>query len=447
MPAKNSETVGKAEPRMSARVELENGAMRGKLHLYDAIGGLDGVFAKNVVAKLDELKDQGARALDVHVHSPGGDVFEGVAIHSALKGWDRGERHVHVDGLAASIASVIAMAGDKITIAPHAMMMIHGPRAIAIGTAAQMKVAVARLEAMKAEMVDCYAARTGLGKDEIAKMMDEETWMTAKAAVEKGFADAIAGQEIEEDGEETEGDEARFRAVASALFAATPPEALKLLKSSPLPVARVASAAQTQEQAMPAENKDLQEKVSTLEKSVSEMTAKVAAAEKVGTDLLTTTGKPTVGEALATVEGFKAQAARVPALETEVTALRDEKRQREITAMLDEASKAGRLTPAKREELSKADAPAFAKDPAQLKAFLDCLSPIVATSGASGERKPATPADGRQMAAELTDEEKAQAAKAGVSPEAFAVMKAGGAAAYDAYLAEKLKKEREQASK
>jgi ATP-dependent protease ClpP protease subunit len=454
---RNSLDLGGTEaPRMSARVELENGSMRGKLHLYDAIGGWDGIYAKDVVAKLDELKDQGAQALDVHVHSPGGDVFEGVAIHSALKTWSAGERHVHVDGLAASIASMVAMAGDKITIAPHAMFMIHGPRAYAIGTAEQMQQAAARLKAMKSEMIDCYAGRTGLAKVEVERMMDAETWLNAKDSIAKGFADAIAGREDDEDedgDEKDDGDEheeARFRAVASALFAHPPPELAKLLTPLPLPCAKVPAAPQQpppspspqeqppKEQTMtPAEEKAMAALERTASDAASRLTAVTAqldASSKVAVDIMALTGKATVGEAVAHVAGLKEKAARTDELAAELEKVRAAQRQSEITALLDEASKAGRLTPAKRAEFLKADAPQFAKDPTQLKAFLECLGPPVVAKTGEGARPTEEKPD---QLPELTEVEKAQALKARVSFEGFQIMKHGGSAAYDEYLKKK----------
>ena len=123
------------KPRIFARVEEKDGQKRGALHLYDAVGGFDGIRAKHVVEKLEALKDEGAEHLDVHINSPGGDVFEGMAIHTAIASWTRGEKRVHIDGLGASIASVIAMAGDEIEISPTAMVMIHEPRGFAMGQA------------------------------------------------------------------------------------------------------------------------------------------------------------------------------------------------------------------------------------------------------------------------------------------------------------------------
>jgi ATP-dependent protease ClpP protease subunit len=175
-----------------ARTETKNGQVRGALYLYDAIGGWDGITPKDVVSKLDELRAAGAAALDVYVNSPGGDVFDGMAIHAEISRWDRGEKVVTVDGLGASIASAIAMAGDRVVLSPHAMLMVHNPRTIALGDPAQLRKTADNLEAIRGVLIGVYAARTGLERDEIGKLMDAETWLTADEAVAKKFADEIA---------------------------------------------------------------------------------------------------------------------------------------------------------------------------------------------------------------------------------------------------------------
>lgn len=150
----------------------------------------DGVSAKGL---LQEIEDMGeVTEINVRINSPGGDVFDGVAIHNAL------QRHpatinVHIDGLAASIASVIAMAGDTILMASNALMMIHNPHAFAIGDAIEMRKTADLLDKAKEGLVNSYLAHVGDGLDqeEIETMMDETTWFTAEEAVAAGLADEV----------------------------------------------------------------------------------------------------------------------------------------------------------------------------------------------------------------------------------------------------------------
>ncbi len=194
-----------------------------------------GIRAKDVVEKLEALKDEGAEALDVHLNSPGGEVFEGLGIHSAIAAWDKGEKRVHIDGLAASIASVIAMAGDEIEIGPAAMLMVHEPFGVSMGSSEDMRKMADRLDTINGVMCGIYAARTGLPKSEVEKLAAEETWMSASEAVEKGFADKIARSKPDEDGDEdgdSEGDdepEEDSVARALALFKKAPPGVAQLL--------------------------------------------------------------------------------------------------------------------------------------------------------------------------------------------------------------------------
>lgn len=127
-------------------------------------------------------------AVTVRINSPGGDVSAGVSIYNMLNEHD-GEVTVKVDGMAASIASLIAMAGDKIIMLPGAMMMVHLPWTFAAGNSEDMSQVVEMLEKTGESMVPIYAARTGLSEDRINELLKAETWMTAQDAVDLGFAD------------------------------------------------------------------------------------------------------------------------------------------------------------------------------------------------------------------------------------------------------------------
>jgi ATP-dependent Clp protease protease subunit len=138
----------------------------------------------------DELKTVTGDKLEVIINSPGGDVWAGVAMHDALKSIDQ-EVTVKVSGVAASIASVIAMAGDKIVMTPGSTMMIHRASMLAWGNADDMAKAIEMLETIEDGIMSLYVDRTGQSKDAVKEMLDAETWMSAEKAVELGFADEV----------------------------------------------------------------------------------------------------------------------------------------------------------------------------------------------------------------------------------------------------------------
>jgi len=154
--------------------------------IYDEIGYF-GITAKQLVNEINALK---VNRITVAINSPGGDVFDGIAIYNALKMHDA-TIAVRVDGLAASIASIIAMAGDEITMADTAYMMIHNPWSIEVGEADAMRKTADLLDKLTGTLLATYAKRTGGNTEEIQNMMNAETWMTADEAVASGFADSI----------------------------------------------------------------------------------------------------------------------------------------------------------------------------------------------------------------------------------------------------------------
>lgn len=137
----------------------------------------------------DEL-ESGSGPISVWINSPGGDVFAAAQIYNMLMDYPY-DVTVKIDGLAASAASVIAMAGTTVEMSPVAMMMIHNPATIAIGDSEEMKKAVKMLDEVKESIVNAYEIKTGLARDKISKLMDAESWFNAKKAVELGFADKI----------------------------------------------------------------------------------------------------------------------------------------------------------------------------------------------------------------------------------------------------------------
>lgn len=128
--------------------------------------------------------------IEVWINSPGGDCVAAAQIYNMLVDHN-GDVNVFIDGIAASAASVIAMAGKKITMSPLAMMMIHNPLTMAFGNEEEMKKAIELLSEVKESIINAYEIKTGLSRAKISRLMDEETWMNAKKAVELGFADEI----------------------------------------------------------------------------------------------------------------------------------------------------------------------------------------------------------------------------------------------------------------
>ena len=126
----------------------------------------------------------------VWLNSPGGDVFAASQIYTMLKEYE-GKVTVKIDGLAASAASVIAMAGDEIVMSPVAMMMIHNPATVIFGEASDLQSGIKMLSEVKESIINAYEQRTGLPRSKISSMMDAETWFSAQKAVELGFADKI----------------------------------------------------------------------------------------------------------------------------------------------------------------------------------------------------------------------------------------------------------------
>lgn len=156
--------------------------------IYDEIGAY-GITAKGFLAELGALPDDAA--IDLRLNSPGGSVFDAVAIYNALKRHP-GEITVWIDGIAASAASYIAMAGDTIIMPENAFLMIHDPSGLVMGTAEDMRATAEALDKVKGSLIQGYATKSGKPDDEIASLMAAETWLDAKDALDLGFIDRIA---------------------------------------------------------------------------------------------------------------------------------------------------------------------------------------------------------------------------------------------------------------
>lgn len=166
------------------------------IYIYDVIGfdfwTGEGVTAKDFAAELDKIT---AKTVHLRINSPGGDVFEARAITAAM------DRHAakfvaHVDGIAASAASFIAARADEVEMAEGSMQMIHNAWTMAIGDRNDMAKTVDLLTKIDGTIAADYASKTGKAVDEIAKLMDAETWFTAEEAVAAGLADRVSGAAV-----------------------------------------------------------------------------------------------------------------------------------------------------------------------------------------------------------------------------------------------------------
>lgn len=196
-----------------------------------------GVTAKKVTAQLRAIGD---RPVTVQINSGGGDMFEGIAIYNALREHPQ-EVTVQIMGMAASAASIIAMAGDTVEIGAASFLMIHNAWVIAMGNRHDMAETAAFLEPFDAAMRDVYAARTGLSAEDVAKMMDAETWLSGQTAIDKGFADALLPADKVTSDETTKAEDKRVNEVramelqlmASGLSRSQARERINKIKGTP----------------------------------------------------------------------------------------------------------------------------------------------------------------------------------------------------------------------
>ena len=144
--------------------------------------------------------NSGQGKVTVWINSPGGDCFAAAQIYNMLMEYS-GPVDVHIDGIAASAASVIAMAGNHVAISPVGMMMIHNPATVSIGDEREMKKAMEMLSEVKESIINAYELKTGLPRKQLSNMMNAESWMNAKKALELGFADSILYDGDDEDDE------------------------------------------------------------------------------------------------------------------------------------------------------------------------------------------------------------------------------------------------------
>jgi ATP-dependent Clp protease protease subunit len=180
--------------------------------------------AKSFKEDLEDLGD--IQTLNVYVNSPGGSVFQGQAIYSILKR-QKARVNVYVDGIAASIASVIAMAGDVVYMPANAMMMVHNPWTLAFGNAADFRKMADDLDKTRESLVAAYLGKVKISEEKLSELMDEETWLTAQECHEYGFCDEVLDEEKEI--------AASINAEMFAKYKNTPNELLQALQSKKKP--------------------------------------------------------------------------------------------------------------------------------------------------------------------------------------------------------------------
>lgn len=163
----------------------------GRILTIDGTIAEESWFDDDVTPKLfkNELAS-GQGNVTLWLNSPGGDCVAASQIYAMLMDY-AGQVHVNIDGIAASAASVIAMAGTSVNMAPTALMMIHNPFTIAMGDTDEMERAIAMLSEVKESIINAYELKTGLSRTQLSHLMDAETWMNAGKAIELGFADSI----------------------------------------------------------------------------------------------------------------------------------------------------------------------------------------------------------------------------------------------------------------
>jgi ATP-dependent protease ClpP protease subunit len=164
--------------------ETENG--EAEVTIYDEIGAF-GLGSKQFLSDLQKLK---GKHVHLRINSPGGSVIEGTAIYNALRRHEGGLT-VHIDALAASMASVISMAGAPVLIADNALFMLHNPWTVSMGGSEDLRKEADLLDKLKANLRNAYVRKTGMKEEQVQDLMDRETWLDSVEAVALGFADAI----------------------------------------------------------------------------------------------------------------------------------------------------------------------------------------------------------------------------------------------------------------
>jgi ATP-dependent Clp protease protease subunit len=376
-----------------SRIIARSSGKTGELYMYGAFSSSPwsgGISSQAVVSALEEMKTEGCESVSVFINSPGGDVFEGVAILNCLKRFE-GDVNVMVDGVAASAASLVAMAGDTIRIGSGAMMMVHDPATLIFGDAATLREKADMLEKISGAMVSAYCEHTKLDAGEMRTLMSDETWMTADDAVKRGFADSVFTQDEPEPPTASAHEIfAQYRKTPQTILAAA-------CRNPPAPKEHEPMKTLLMKLGL-SENATEAQAIVALDAISVTSSLTVAEYRKLA-------GKATDAEALGVFMAWRSGSDRVETLSKELAELKTRTSEAEVVAAIDGAIKDGKAAPAQRESLltmGKAN-------PDTLKAFIAAAPKVHA-----GEHKPPAVA---ASAVTLTDEEKAVAVKMNADPE------------------------------
>lgn len=184
--------------KSNAPFEIRNKSeTKAEVIIYAAIGASfweDSLSAKQFSDQLQALPKT-VNEIDVRINSPGGDVFDGISIYNRLK-QHSAKKTVYIDGLAASIASIIALAGDEIIMGEGALFMIHLPMTMAYGNRTDFDNITNRLNDVEEQLISIYRNKTGMGRSEIKAMLEKETWLDADQTIEMGFANKKSEEQV-----------------------------------------------------------------------------------------------------------------------------------------------------------------------------------------------------------------------------------------------------------
>ena len=168
-------------------IKAESSDSIADIYIFDEVGTF-GVTAQSFIEEIKAFKDV---PMNLHINCVGGDVFEGMAIYNVIKK-RTAKTTIYIEGIAASMGSVIALAGDEVIMAENSLFMIHNAWGGAMGEASEMRKTAALLEKISGEIADIYIKKTRLPYDRVKEMMDEETWLSAEEAFNLGFVDSIS---------------------------------------------------------------------------------------------------------------------------------------------------------------------------------------------------------------------------------------------------------------
>lgn len=385
------------------------GVRQNELYLYGEIGkGPEDISAAafidalNAVSANDEIK--------IYINSAGGDVFEAMAIVATMRR-RKTRKTVIVDGLAASAASVICMAADRIVMSPGAMMMIHMPFSFVGGTAEEFRERAKSLDEATASIVSLYAERTGNQAEQVRAWMEAETWMNAETAKERGFCDAIEGKETAAsvdgrfDQEESAQKASPHVRAALGRFRHAPSRAFCLLGLNPdaaansckeLEMKQIMTALGLAEDAEEAKAVERIQALRALESDTLKITNSASAADAL----------KAVGQMQKAAEQLNALTQEKASLLAKIDELEAARASAEVASIIDALRREGKIVPAQEQWASDLGK----KDLSQLKAFAATAPVIVSTAASGGVKEPAS-ASGfglKKPFSEMSADEKAE---------------------------------------